>query len=146
MWDSKLTPIKIVNETWLPALPTSKLTIYEAAALHLPTSVISVEYKCRTKCDKQCFNCIKSNMKYIQYCHTRHQNCGHLHKSLAKQIEIPIIHQTQKPIDHLQRICLALTPRSKQAKKRVFVDWTAISPDFAKCQDLRLYIPTLLAM
>ena len=84
-------------------------------------------------------------MKCTQYCHAGHLECGNLPESLAKQTEVPLIPQTQRPADPPKRGCLTLTPTSKPAKRRAFVDQTVPLPTFAKGRGLRPSMPTSLA-
>ena len=124
---------------------TSKLTIYKAAALRSPALVVPVKCKCRTKCNTRQCNCIKNHVKCTQYYHTGHLEYGNLLESLAEQTEVPLVLWTQKPADPPKRKHLALTPKSKPAKKRSFVDQTVPPPTFAKSQGLQPSVSTSFA-
>ncbi len=84
-------------------------------------------------------------MECTQYCHTEHLECSNLLESLAEQTEVVLVPQTQKPADPPKRKRLALTPTSKLAKKRSFVDQAVPLPTFAKSQGLQLSMSTSLA-
>ncbi len=127
------------------SLLSSKSTIHKATALRLFASVLPVKCKFRTQWNTRKCNCIKNNVKCIQYCHTGHLKFGNLPDLLAEQTEIFLVFLTQKLADPPKYKRLALTPTSKSAKKRFFVDQTISSATFAKVQGLQPPISTSIA-
>lgn len=82
----------------LTELKSRILTIFFTAATVLKFLFIKlfVKCECKNKCDTKRCNCIKNNVKCIQYCHSEHSKCNNLFESIAKQTEILLTFKSKR--------------------------------------------------
>ena len=130
------------------SLPSTQLTIHNAAAFRSPALTVPVKFKCRTKCDTRRCNCKKHKVHCSQYCHSGHLACGNLSDSTAKQTEVPLVSRREEAANDppSKRKCQAQTPTSKPAKKRAPVDQSLPPPVIATGRGLRPPVPTSLIL